>query len=110
MPVILDAVGVSKSFDTPAGSIDVLSDIGFEVDRGETVAIIGESGSGKSTLLSLLAGLDVPTRGSIRVSRVLAAAKRFGQEHPPARARQPAGRGDGLATLLKQPKHRRPAP
>jgi putative ABC transport system ATP-binding protein len=67
MPLILEAVGVSKTFDTPAGSIDVLSDIAFEVERGETVAIVGESGSGKSTLLSLLAGLDAPTRGSIRV-------------------------------------------
>lgn len=67
MPVILDAIGVSKSFDTPAGPIDVLCDIAFEVERGETVAIVGESGSGKSTLLSLLAGLDMPTRGSIRV-------------------------------------------
>jgi putative ABC transport system ATP-binding protein len=67
MSVILEAKGVSKTFDTPAGPIDVLSDIAFEVERGETVAIVGESGSGKSTLLSLLAGLDVPTRGSIRV-------------------------------------------
>jgi len=67
MPVILEAVGVSKSFDTLAGPIDVLCDIAFEVERGETVAIVGESGSGKSTLLSLLAGLDIPTRGTIRV-------------------------------------------
>ena len=58
---------MSKSFDTPAGPIYVLRDIAFEVELGETVAIVGESGSGKSTLLSLLAGLDVPTRGSIRV-------------------------------------------
>ncbi len=65
--MILDAVGVSKTFDTPAGPIEVLSDIAFEVERGETVAIVGESGSGKSTLLSLLAGLDVPTRGTIKV-------------------------------------------
>jgi len=58
---------VSKRFDTPAGPIDVLQGIQLEVARGETVAIIGESGSGKSTLLSLLAGLDAPTEGSIRV-------------------------------------------
>ena len=58
---------MSKRFDTPAGPIDVLQGIQLEVARGETVAIIGESGSGKSTLLSLLAGLDAPTEGSIRV-------------------------------------------
>ena len=58
---------MSKRFDTPAGPIDVLQGIQREVARGETVAIIGESGSGKSTLLSLLAGLDAPTEGSIRV-------------------------------------------
>lgn len=64
---VLSAVDVSKRFDTPAGPIDVLQGIQLEVARGETVAIIGESGSGKSTLLSLLAGLDAPTEGSIRV-------------------------------------------
>ncbi|NQZ95211.1 MAG: ABC transporter ATP-binding protein [Myxococcales bacterium] len=63
----MSAVDVSKRFDTPAGPIDVLQGIQLEVARGETVAIIGESGSGKSTLLSLLAGLDAPTEGSIRV-------------------------------------------
>lgn len=64
----LRAVDVAKSFDTPAGSLDVLSGVEFEVARGETVAIVGESGSGKSTLLSLLAGLDAPSRGRIEIS------------------------------------------
>lgn len=67
MSLILDVSGVEKSFDTPTGPIDVLRGVDLEVAPGETVAIVGESGSGKSTLLSLLAGLDVPSRGAVRV-------------------------------------------
>ena len=51
----------------PASQLDILTDIHFEVMRGESVAIVGASGSGKSTLLGLLAGLDVPTEGSIEL-------------------------------------------
>jgi putative ABC transport system ATP-binding protein len=65
--VILEARDVHKRFETPAGPIDVLRGVDLAVDRGETVAVVGESGSGKSTLLSLLAGLDAPSRGTIRV-------------------------------------------
>lgn len=49
------------------GSLTILQDISFSVARAETVAIVGASGSGKSTLLGLLAGLDVPTRGEVRI-------------------------------------------
>ncbi len=65
--MILSAEGVYKEFDTPAGPLPVLRDLDLAVQPGETLAIIGESGSGKSTLLSLLAGLDVPSRGRIVV-------------------------------------------
>jgi putative ABC transport system ATP-binding protein len=65
--VILDVDDVHKSFPSPAGAIDVLRGVSLRVDAGETVAIVGESGSGKSTLLSLLAGLDAPTRGAVRL-------------------------------------------
>ncbi len=67
MSAILDVSGVEKSFATPVGPIDVLRGVDLAVAAGETVAIVGESGSGKSTLLSLLAGLDVPSRGTVRV-------------------------------------------
>ena len=66
--MILHLSKVEKSFDSPAGPIEVLRGIDLEVERGESIAIVGESGSGKSTLLSLLAGLDVPTRGTVMVS------------------------------------------
>jgi putative ABC transport system ATP-binding protein len=65
--LILEVEGVHKSFTSPAGAIDVLRGVDLRVAGGETVAIVGESGSGKSTLLSLLAGLDAPTRGTVRV-------------------------------------------
>ena len=65
--MILEVDGVHKAFESPAGTIEVLRGVNLRVAGGETVAIVGESGSGKSTLLSLLAGLDVPTRGSVRV-------------------------------------------
>lgn len=56
---------LNKIVDTQEGKLQILKDIGFEVEAAETVAITGESGSGKSTLLSLLAGLDRPTTGDV---------------------------------------------
>lgn len=50
-----------------AGVLDILSMVSFRVENGEAVAITGSSGSGKSTLLGLMAGLDVPTSGSIKL-------------------------------------------
>ena len=49
------------------GTLDILRDIDFRLESGETVAIVGASGSGKSTLLSIIAGLDTPTRGTVRL-------------------------------------------
>jgi len=49
------------------GWLTILEDVEFEVERGTSVAILGASGSGKSTLLGLIAGLDLPSEGSVRV-------------------------------------------
>jgi putative ABC transport system ATP-binding protein len=65
--LILEAESLHKSFGSPAGEIEVLRGVDLRVAGGETVAIVGESGSGKSTLLALLAGLDAPTSGCVRL-------------------------------------------
>lgn len=62
--IILDAQHVGKSVETTE-KLTILQDISFQLNEGDSLAIIGSSGSGKSTLLGLLAGLDVPTEGEI---------------------------------------------
>ena len=58
---------VFKSVSDSTGTLDILRDIDFQLAHKETVAIVGASGSGKSTLLSIIAGLDTPTRGTVRL-------------------------------------------
>ncbi len=58
---------VFKSVTDSSGTLDILQDIHFSLGARETAAIVGASGSGKSTLLSIVAGLDVPSRGTVRL-------------------------------------------
>jgi len=58
---------VHKSVTDSTGTLDILRDIDFSLAPRETAAIVGASGSGKSTLLSIIAGLDTPTRGTVRL-------------------------------------------
>ena len=61
---MLEVRGLTKRFDSAA---PLLEGIDLDLARGEWVAIVGESGSGKSTLLNLIAGLDRPDRGEVRL-------------------------------------------
>ena len=65
---IISVEHVFKSVTDSTGTLDILRDIDFSLNARETAAIVGASGSGKSTLLSIIAGLDTPTQGTVRLA------------------------------------------
>ncbi len=67
MEKIIEAVNVSYIYQTKYQKTKALSEVSCSFERGKVYAITGKSGSGKSTFLSLLAGLDVPTEGTLVV-------------------------------------------
>lgn len=67
MTKLLELNKITKTFEIPAEKKDmtVLKDISFQMDQGESVAVVGPSGSGKSTLLNIIGALDKPTSGDV---------------------------------------------
>ena len=75
---VISAVGLSKSYGQDHG-INVFSDIGLEIHRGERVALVGVNGAGKSTLLRILSRIEAPDSGSVRLGHNVKCAY-FSQE------------------------------
>jgi phospholipid/cholesterol/gamma-HCH transport system ATP-binding protein len=65
MAPIISVRNVSMSFEKDGKSVDVLKDISFDVEKGETLCILGGSGGGKSTLLKVIIGAHTPTAGEV---------------------------------------------
>ncbi len=65
---IISVEHVFKAVTDSTGTLEILRDIDFALNARETAAIVGASGSGKSTLLSIIAGLDTPTSGTVRLA------------------------------------------
>lgn len=64
----IEAINLTKRVADATGELTILHGVDFTVQPGDTLAIVGASGSGKSTLLGLLAGLDTPSNGTVRLN------------------------------------------
>lgn len=69
---LLEVSNVKKTYTSRLGenTVEALKGVNFSVESGEYIAIMGESGSGKTTLLNILAALDRPTSGEVRLNGI----------------------------------------
>lgn len=63
----INVTNLSKRVQLPSSELCILSDVSFNLEKGQTLAIVGASGSGKSTLLALMAGLDTASEGHVEI-------------------------------------------
>ncbi len=70
LPSAINVINLSKRVVDASGELTILHDLNFTVPARQTMAIVGASGSGKSTLLGLLAGLDLPSSGSVMIDGI----------------------------------------
>ena len=64
---ILKVENITKEVNSPEGTLTIVRDINLSVEQGKPISLVGPSGSGKTTLLAIMAGLDLPTAGSVRL-------------------------------------------
>jgi putative ABC transport system ATP-binding protein len=67
-PPLVELSDIHLTLGSAAGQVNILRGVTLEVDRGETVAVVGPSGSGKSTMMMIAAGLERPSTGSVRIA------------------------------------------
>ena len=76
--ILVETVKLKKTYHHLDGNITLFKDLNLKIKQGDLVALVGPSGSGKSSLLHLLALLDEPTRGDIKINNIL--TKKFTDE------------------------------
>lgn len=82
-PLLLRCSGIGKSFRFSGGERHVLSDVSFELRKGEVLGVIGANGAGKSTLLKILAGIVKPSEGRVEQYGTTASVLDLGQNFHP---------------------------
>jgi len=76
--ILIETVNLKKTYQHFNGNITLFNNLNLKIMQGDLVALVGPSGSGKSSLLHLLALLDEPTKGDIKINEVF--TKKFSEE------------------------------
>ncbi len=76
--ILIETINLKKTYQHSNGNITLFENLNLKIKQGELVALVGPSGSGKSSLLHLLALLDEPTKGDIKINDI--PTKKFTEE------------------------------